>query len=65
MLQFIITLREGVEAALVIGIVLAYLAKIGRPDLRRVVYAGLAAAFAGSIAAAVVINRMAFNEDIF
>lgn len=65
MLQFIITLREGVEAALVVGIVMAYLAKIGRPDLRRVVYAGLGAAFAGSIGAAVIINRLAFNEDIF
>ena len=32
MLQaFIITLREGVEAALIVGITLAYLAKIGRP----------------------------------
>ena len=31
MLQaFIITLREGVEAALIVGITLAYLAKIGR-----------------------------------
>ncbi|HZU22619.1 MAG TPA: Fe-S-containing protein [Terriglobales bacterium] len=63
--QFIITLREGVEAALVIGIVLAYLAKVGRPELRRVVYAGLAAAFAGSIAVAIVISRMAYNQDVF
>jgi len=51
MLQaFIITLREGVEAALIVGITLAYLAKIGRNDLRKSVYAALAAAFAGSIA---------------
>src|SRR5215469_15893498 len=63
--QFIITLREGVEAALVIGIVLAYLAKAGRNDLRKVVYAGLAAAFAGSIGVAVVISRTSYNEDIF
>ena len=49
MLQaFIITLREGVEAALIVGITLAYLAKIGRNDLRKSVYAALAAAFAGS-----------------
>ena len=48
MLQaFIITLREGVEAALIVGITLAYLAKIGRNDLRKSVYAALAAAFVG------------------
>src|SRR5437588_12960143 len=66
MLQaFIITLREGVEAALIIGITLAYLAKIGRNDLRKSVYAALAAAFIGSIGAAVVISRMKWNQDIF
>ena len=44
MLQaFIITLREGVEAALIVGITLAYLAKIGRNDLRKAVYAALGA----------------------
>ena len=38
MLQaFIVTLREGVEAALIVGITLAYLAKIGRPELRKAV----------------------------
>jgi len=66
MLQaFIITLREGVEAALIVGITLAYLAKIGRNDLRKSVYAALAAAFAGSIAVAVVLSRLKWNEDIF
>ena len=55
MLQaFIITLREGVEAALIVGITLAYLAKIGRTDLRKTVYAALGAAFVGSIAIAAV-----------
>jgi len=66
MLQaFIITLREGVEAALIVGITLAYLAKIGRNDLRKAVYGALAAAFAGSIAVAVVISRLKWNEDAF
>src|SRR5277367_1594144 len=66
MLQaFIITLREGVEAALIVGITLAYLAKIGRNDLRKSVYAALAAAFAGSIAVAVVLSRLKWNEDVF
>ena len=58
MLQaFIITLREGVEAALIVGITLAYLTKIGRQELRKTVYAALVAAFLGSIGVAVVISR--------
>lgn len=66
MLQaFIITLREGVEAALIVGITLAYLRKIGRNDLRKTVYAALASAFVASIAVAVVISRTNLNEDIF
>jgi high-affinity iron transporter len=66
MLQaFIITLREGVEAALIVGITLAYLAKIGRDDLRKAVYAALGAAFVGSIGVAVVISRLNLDEDKF
>src|SRR5277367_571846 len=66
MLQaLIITLREGVEAALIIGITLAYLNKIGRAELRKTVYAALAAAFLGSIGVAIVISRTHLNEDVF
>jgi len=66
MLQaFIGTLREGVEAALIIGITLAYLAKIGRPQLRKFVYFALAAAFVGSIGIAIVLSRLQWNQDIF
>src|SRR5277367_2983443 len=66
MLQaLIITLREGVEAALIIGITLAYLNKIGRPELRKTVYAALASAFLGSIGVAIVISRTHLNEDVF
>jgi high-affinity iron transporter len=39
---FVITLREGVEAALVVGIVLAYLRKSSQTHLRWWVYAGIA-----------------------
>src|SRR5229473_1549746 len=62
---FIVTLREGVEAALIVGLALVYLAKIGRKDLRKAVYAALGAAFLGSIAVAVVISRTHWNEDVF
>jgi high-affinity iron transporter len=66
MLQaFIVTLREGVEAALIVGITLAYLTKIGRAELRKTVYAALAAAFLGSIGVAIVISRTHLNEDAF
>jgi high-affinity iron transporter len=66
MLQaFIITLREGVEAALIVGITLAYLTKIGRPELRKTVYAALIAAFVGSIGVAIGISRLSWNEDAF
>jgi len=66
MLQaFIITLREGVEAALIVGITLAYLAKIGRNNLRKAVYAALGCAFVGSIGIAIVISRLNWNEDVF
>ncbi len=61
----VVTLREGVEAALIVGIALAYIARIGRPDLRRAVYAGLAAAAAGSIGVAVLFARLNLNQDIF
>jgi high-affinity iron transporter len=62
---FVITLREGVEAALIVGITIAYLVKIGRPDLKKAVYAGLSAAFVGSIVLGVVLARMQWNEDVF
>src|SRR5437868_4970018 len=66
MLQaLIITLREGVEAALIVGITLAYLAKIGRPELRKLVYWALGAAFVCSLAAAVAISHFELNQDIF
>src|SRR6202020_1113853 len=61
----IITLREGVEAALMVGITLAYLAKIGRNDLRKAVYAALVAAFVGSIGVAILMSRLSLNEDVF
>lgn len=66
MLQaFIITLREGVEAALIIGITLAYLNKIQRQDLRKSVFIALASAFVASIGIAILLSRFQFSEDLF
>jgi len=47
---FLIMLREGFEAALVIGIVLAVLARMGRMDLGRYVALGVGAALVASVA---------------
>jgi len=62
---FIVTLREGVEAALIVGITLAYLAKINRPELRKSVYAALISAFVGSLGVAALLARTHWNQDIF
>jgi len=59
----VVTLREGVEAALIVGITLVYLAKIGRPDLRRTVYYALIAALFGSIAGAIALSYAPINQD--
>ena len=62
---FIVTLREGVEAALIVGITLVYLAKIDRPELRKSVYAALISAFVGSLGVAALLSRTRWNQDIF
>jgi high-affinity iron transporter len=53
---FVITLREGVEAALVVGIVLAYLKKAGQSRLNAWVYAGIGAGIVASLLVGVVFN---------
>lgn len=66
MLQaFIITLREGVEASLIVGIVFAYLTKIGRSELKRLVFWAIGAALAASVAGALILARTQYNTDIF
>jgi high-affinity iron transporter len=59
----VVTLREGVEAALIVGITLVYLAKIGRSDLRRTVYIALGAALVASVAGAIALSYAPINQD--
>jgi high-affinity iron transporter len=62
---FLIALREGVEAALVVGIILVYLARTGRSHLSRFVWAGVAVAGALSLAVAIALERWQISEDGF
>ena len=52
----LIMLREGFEAALVVAIVFAYLRRIGRLDLARSVWQGVALATAGAFAIGIVVR---------
>jgi high-affinity iron transporter len=52
----LIMVREGFEAALVVAIVFAYLRKLGRLDLARAVWTGVAAAVALSLLVGVVVH---------
>ena len=54
--SFLITLREGIEAALVVSIILAYLNSIDRRDGHRSVWTGVATAIVVSILAGVILN---------
>ena len=62
---FLIALREGVEAALVVGIILVYLSRTGRQQLARFVWSGVAAAAALSLAVAIALQRWQISEDGF
>lgn len=63
--SFLIALREGLEAALVVGIVLVYLRRTSRAHLIRFVWAGVGLAVALSLAVALALERWAINEDGF
>ncbi len=53
---FAITLREGVEAALVVGIVMAYLKKADRGSLNPWVYGGIGTGIVASLIVGIVLN---------
>jgi len=60
--SLVITLREGVEAALIVGIVSGYLKKTGRSGWLRVVYWGLATAILASGALGYILHRLELKE---
>ena len=68
--SFIITFRETLEAALVVGIVLSYLARTKQTRFNRIVYSGVAFGVFVSVFAAVLFMRLAGGltgraEEIF
>jgi high-affinity iron transporter len=54
----LITLREGLEAALIVGIVLGVLRRLGHADRSRTVWAGVLVAVVVSVAAGLLFNRL-------
>ncbi|MFQ5695205.1 MAG: Fe-S-containing protein [Terriglobia bacterium] len=60
---FLISLREGVEAALVVGICLVYLRRTGRRQLERTVWWGVLAALLASVAGAWGVEALGLNEE--
>jgi high-affinity iron transporter len=68
--SLVIALREGIEAALIVGIILGYLKRVGAASLSRPVYAGILLGVLASIAAAglLVALRVEFEgryEQVF
>lgn len=59
----IITLREGVEAALIVGLILAYLNRAELTSLARYVFAGLGLAVVASVAGAVGASMVGINPE--
>ena len=53
---FVITLREGVEASLIVGIIAAFLVKEGRRDALRQMWVGVAIAIALCVGVAVILE---------
>jgi FTR1 family protein len=61
--SLVITLREGIEAALVVGIILTYLDRTGRAGLRGPVFAGLGLGVAASVAGAWLVSALGIDEE--
>jgi high-affinity iron transporter len=62
---FVTSLREGVEAALIVGIILVYLSRTGRSHLARFVWGGVALATALSLATAIALEHFNISSDGF
>jgi high-affinity iron transporter len=61
----LVALREGVEASLVVGIILVYLSRTARSHLVRFVWFGVGLATALSLAVAIALEHWNINQDGF
>jgi len=61
----LVALREGVEASLVVGIILVYLARTARTHLARFVWYGVGLSAALSLAIAIALEHWRISEDGF
>jgi high-affinity iron transporter len=60
----IVTLREGVEVALVVGIIAAFLRREAAGRYLGAVWAGIVVAIAASLAGGVALRRLTLDEDV-
>jgi len=63
--SFVIVLREGIEAALVVALVAGALRKSGREDLYGRMAQGIGLALAASIAGGIALRGLALDADLF
>lgn len=61
--SFIILLREGIEVALVVGILIVYLRKLNRPNLLSSIYLGFGLACLASVVGAVLFQKFALDHE--
>ena len=61
--SFIILLREGIEVALVVGILIVYLRKLNRPNLLSSIYLGIALAGLASVVGALLLRKFALDHE--
>ncbi|MEK6565889.1 MAG: FTR1 family protein, partial [Bacteroidota bacterium] len=61
----IITFREGVEIALIVGILLVYLRTNDKSELKKYVHFGLAASLVASVIVAIILEKLSLDYELF